>query len=249
VSARTIFHLGRWQASQGVQGAVGEIGVHHGRLFVLLDLLRVPGERSFAVDLFDEQHLNVDRSGEGDLDAFLRNVNRHVGSHLHVAVFSGSSSDLHPSEILEAVGRVRLMSVDGGHTSELTLNDLQIAHEVLTADGLVVVDDFFNYLWPGVMSGVVAYLSKHDGLVPIGLSPNKLYLTRPASATQYREALGSAPAGFRSYESELLGQPIAVVQGFSGGMRGVAERAYGAASRAPVVAPLARGLRTHFRAR
>ena len=43
---------------------VAEIGVHHGqRFFIALCLLRRPGERALAIDIFDDQHLNVDNSG------------------------------------------------------------------------------------------------------------------------------------------------------------------------------------------
>ena len=36
-SAEVIAELGRFQAADGVAGSVGEIGVHHGRLFILLN--------------------------------------------------------------------------------------------------------------------------------------------------------------------------------------------------------------------
>ena len=46
-----------WSAAElqdffGVTGHVGEIGVHHGRLFILLCLARNEGERAFAVDVY-----------------------------------------------------------------------------------------------------------------------------------------------------------------------------------------------------
>ena len=62
-SAKVIAALGEYQTAQGIRGAVGEIGVHHGKLLVLLDLIKAKGEISFAVDLFDDQQLNVDQSG------------------------------------------------------------------------------------------------------------------------------------------------------------------------------------------
>src|SRR5215831_3331880 len=50
------------QKAQGVNGPVCEIGVHHGRLFILLHLLTDSGERSVAWDLFERQSENIDQS-------------------------------------------------------------------------------------------------------------------------------------------------------------------------------------------
>src|SRR5690349_15610200 len=62
-SARFIAEIGRIQAERGVKGSVAEIGVHMGRLFILLKLLVSPDERALALDIFAHQQLNVDGSG------------------------------------------------------------------------------------------------------------------------------------------------------------------------------------------
>ena len=54
------------QLSRGIRAAVGEIGVHHGRYFIALALLREKSERAVAIDVFEDQHLNVDYSGSGN---------------------------------------------------------------------------------------------------------------------------------------------------------------------------------------
>ena len=51
------------QRAREVRGSVVEIGVHHGRLFIGMHLLQHPEEKSVAIDLFDDQELNVDNSG------------------------------------------------------------------------------------------------------------------------------------------------------------------------------------------
>ena len=48
-SAKVIAALGEYQTAQGIRGAVGEIGVHHGKLLVLLD-------RSCSLDHADRLH-------------------------------------------------------------------------------------------------------------------------------------------------------------------------------------------------
>ena len=80
-SAAFIADLSRLQAETGITGAVGEIGVHMGRLFILLKLTAIPPERSFAIDIFGDQHKNEDHSGFGDRETFLQNVFRWTGKH------------------------------------------------------------------------------------------------------------------------------------------------------------------------
>ncbi len=52
---------------EAVHGDIAEIGVHHGKLFFIMSAMLRPGETSVAVDLFDDQDKNVDRSGCGSM--------------------------------------------------------------------------------------------------------------------------------------------------------------------------------------
>jgi hypothetical protein len=47
--------------------------VHHGKLWLILDHIATPDEMRFAIDIFDLQDLNTDRSGRGDLERFEQN--------------------------------------------------------------------------------------------------------------------------------------------------------------------------------
>ena len=71
---RLYLQLDHVHESRDVRGALGEIGVYHGKSFVPLALLRRPDERCVAVDCFADQAANVDASGEGDRVAFERNL-------------------------------------------------------------------------------------------------------------------------------------------------------------------------------
>ncbi len=48
-----------------VEGNICEIGVHHGRYMIALSLLRGVHEKSLAIDVFEDQDLNIDKSGLG----------------------------------------------------------------------------------------------------------------------------------------------------------------------------------------
>ena len=71
---RLLLAIDDLQAELGVSGALAEVGVYHGKSFAPLALLRRPGETCVAVDCFDAQEHNVDESGVGSRDAFLRNL-------------------------------------------------------------------------------------------------------------------------------------------------------------------------------
>lgn len=187
----TTCDLAAMQRVSGIQGPVCEIGVHHGRLFILLHLLSADSERSLAVDLFDMQHENVDNSGMGSRDALLRNLCRHGCDLGRIELLAENSLRLTASRIIESCrGRPRLFSIDGGHTAEVTSHDLMLAHEAVCDGGIVILDDYFNPAWPAVSEGACAFMQRHNAdLVPIAITSNKFFFAKgekPAHAYRRR---------------------------------------------------------------
>jgi hypothetical protein len=174
-SAEVMGALLEHQLRAGISGGVAEIGVHHGKAFILLANGLREDERGVAVDVFDDQHLNLDNSGRGDRAAFETNLAAWA-PEADVTVVQSSSLDLEPASATATLGRVRMMSIDGGHTAEITEHDLRLAEASLVEQGVVVLDDVLNAHWLGVVSGLASYLSAGGGLVPFALSENKLYL-------------------------------------------------------------------------
>jgi len=143
-AALTVAALSERQRALGVGGGIAEIGVHHGKLFILLYLLGRAPERAVAIDLFEDQHLNIDLSGSGDLAKFHRNLLRHADD-ARLALHQGNSMDLTGADLVRlAEGPLRFVSVDGGHTAETTAHDLAVADAALAEGGVIVLDDAFN---------------------------------------------------------------------------------------------------------
>ncbi len=191
ISARFIADLADIQHQAGMAGAVGEIGIYRGKLFLVLHLSCSAREKSFAIDVFTDQHLNPDGSGSGvgDKSLFLANVARWGGDVSDIVVMQRSSMDVRPQQILDAVGACRLVSIDGGHTAECTLNDLTLVEGILQERGMVVIDDCFNEDWPDVSIGVAKYMfDPATRLRPFAISPGKLYLARSDDHAFYRQA-------------------------------------------------------------
>jgi hypothetical protein len=141
-----------------------------------------------AIDLFEQQELNVDRSGRGDRERFLDNVRRHAGSETNLKIIAGSSLEVRPEQIRELVGACRFFSVDGGHTEECTVSDLRLADATVSREGVVVIDDYFNPAWPEVSVGVARYMTEAaPGLVPFLMTPNKIFFCREPLSASYRD--------------------------------------------------------------
>ncbi len=208
-AALAIAALSERQHALGVEGSTAEIGVHHGKLFILLYLLSRAPERVVAIDLFEDQHLNVDQSGNGELVTFRRNLERHADS-ARLVLHQGSSLDLAAADLLRlAGGRLRLISVDGGHTAEITAHDLAVADGSLAEGGIIVVDDVFNEQWPGVADGVHRHFSRRPSLMPFAIGANKTYFCRPSHRDVYRAA--AAAAASSTTMPEFLGEPVVVL--------------------------------------
>ena len=195
------------QRTLGIVGGIAEIGVHHGKLFILLYLLGRAPERAIAIDLFEDQHLNVDLSGSGDLAEFCRNLERHAADTTRLVLHQGNSMDLTGAELVRlAEGKLRFISIDGGHTAEITAHDLTVAEAALAESGIIVLDDAFNERWPGVADGVHRHFARQPSLVPFAIGANKTYFCRPSHRDAYREAAAAATSGTTT--TEFLGEPV-----------------------------------------
>ncbi len=211
-SARAIAVLSDIQIETGVHGAVGEIGVHHGKLFIVLYLTRSKDERAFAVDVVGQQELNTDRSGRGDEARFISNLDRHAGGHDAVEIFACDSNALTAEEVTSRAGICRIVSIDGGHTADTTENDLRLCADLLAEGGIAIIDDYFHPLWPDVSCGVARYLmAPGSTLAPFMVTPNKLFLCRPTWAGRYADAMRQRFRWDISKESRMFGADVVVL--------------------------------------
>ena len=207
--------ISRQQTKIGISGGLAEIGIHHGRLFILLHLLGQGSERSAAYDLFEMQDENVDASGLGDKSIFLDNLRRHGCDVERIVVKSRNSLDMTAAEVRADAGPVRLFSVDGGHTADITASDLALAEASLCPGGIVILDDYFNEAWPGVSEGAARYLALGASpLVPVAIGGNKFIFTNSAELAGQVSRRVARVAGQlrRQADQTAFGKPVIVVQ-------------------------------------
>lgn len=195
--------LSQEQGRINVRGGVAEIGVHHGKFFIVLYLVSSANEPAVAIDLFSQQHLNTEASGEGDLEQFKRNLSKYADTS-HLVVHEGDSTQLCSADLLRlGGGTLRLISVDGGHTPEITAHDLGTAEGALCEGGILILDDCFNGMWPGVSEGLHRYFAERRNvipLVPFAIGANKVFFCHEEFADRYSEVLHGMTAKFAEHD-------------------------------------------------
>lgn len=220
LDARLIAALLKYQGENKVEGHLCEIGVHHGRLFLMLALARRNGERALAIDLFEDDAINTDTQHAGRDRALFANA-RRLGIDLsEEETFKTSSLDVKPSDILaRTTGRVRFFSVDGCHLFREVENDLSLAESTLTPDGIIAVDDFFNPNWADVSFATYDFLRQSPKFVPFAIT-SKLFLAAPETAERYKSALSKRGDLGQISNVQILGREVLAAR------QGVIEKGY-----------------------
>jgi methyltransferase family protein len=188
LDARLIVALAAWQTANKIVGGLAEIGVHHGKLFFLLALSRQIGEKSLAIDLFEDDEMNASTRFGGRNRAFSTHAANLNVTLKSTEVLKADSLTLTSDDIMSRVGKVRIFSVDGGHLYHHVAHDLPLAFSILAPGGVIVMDDFCNSEWPEVTSATYDFVRAQEGkIVPAILTRNKLYLAPPDIASAYGE--------------------------------------------------------------
>jgi hypothetical protein len=174
----------------GLTGSVAEIGVHHGRGFVLLCLGLLKGDRAYCVDIFDDQHLNKDHSGRGNRAILENNLKRFGIAVEQVRIDPRSSALVQPSDVMSQVGPIRLFSIDGGHWQDIVASDLALAEQVLAEYGVIALDDFHRAEWPEVSVGYFKWFAgRKRPIVPFAIGFKQLFLCQSDRVDFYQTVL------------------------------------------------------------
>lgn len=205
--------LAQLQSQRGYGGNIAEIGVYHGKYLTGLATTLQQGEKAIAIDVFEEQSENADLIGYDEVgsvgihslteQSFLDNAKRYC-LDADIVTIKRSSLNLRPHDILEHGGNVRFFSIDGGHTTAVLLNDLQLAEATLAPYGLVSIDDILNPQWPGIVTGAVRFFDGPTKLRPVAFITNKLICAFEPFTDFYRKALlGIAPRSIQRRNVEF----------------------------------------------
>ncbi|MCK5625207.1 class I SAM-dependent methyltransferase [Candidatus Pacearchaeota archaeon] len=160
-----------------------EIGVHHGRSAILFGLLAKHKNTSLSVcDIFDNQEANLCKAGKGDLQAFKENYEYWIRNGKNLNIYECKSEELEKYISGKNFG---FFHIDGGHTAKETFNDLELATKHLSKGGVIVLDDAFNYRFPGVAEGLNSFFTLNQDYTPFIIGKNKVILCKKDFYDEY----------------------------------------------------------------
>jgi predicted O-methyltransferase YrrM len=171
------------QSLNGLHGDLLEIGSYHGRSAGVLAASLQPGERLVVCDAFeapvDDPYPTV-CTPERLWSNLVRVVPALDRNAVEIHACWSHQLDL-PAE-----PRFRFAHVDGGHRKEDALYDLRLSAERLLPGGVMAVDDYRHYRYPGVTEAVDTFLYERGEFSVLadlnrrGAIGRKIYLHRQA---------------------------------------------------------------------
>jgi Methyltransferase domain len=204
-TAMIILYLARFQTNEHIYGNMAEIGVHHGKSFLPIYFALGANEIAIAIDVFENQHYNFDKSGRGDREKFLNNIKRYAGDCTRLRIIQKNSLEITVADFIALGGELRLVSIDGSHTEAVTYSDLMLAAGSLRTDGLIFLDDVYNELYPEVVWGLGRFLRARPGYSALAIVPGKVVLCGTEYAGLYSSYLRASFGHWVDYEKCVFG--------------------------------------------
>ncbi|MDP2009238.1 MAG: class I SAM-dependent methyltransferase [Phenylobacterium sp.] len=208
-SAQAISAILTHQMQTPIQGALAEIGTFLGKTFIGLALAAKPGEHVVGLDIFEAD------VGEKLVASLRRVLPGDRASHVRVA--KRDSTTVTPAEWMRLLGSpARFVHIDGDHTYEAVLSDIQLATTFLADGAIVVLDDFMHEWYPDVSEGIIDALRVSKNLFPVAVIPRtgsvmgggtKLVCTTPGAVDDCFRLLQAALPGTTFRDCRIAGKP------------------------------------------
>lgn len=165
------------QQKKGLVGDMLEIGVWHGKSLLLFEKMAKPEEFVDGYDI-ELQH------------ALLDNVKNLSSGRIRLHKVDSATLDEN-SILKERNSKIRLFHVDGYHTYENALSDLTLAVNVISKEGVVILDDFYSPTVPGVTEAFYSLIfsGKSNDFYPFALGGCKVYMCHKSMIGYYRDCL------------------------------------------------------------
>lgn len=186
-------------------GDLAEMGAYLGKSAVLIGAHAQEGETFTVVDLFGSpasDSANATEAGDqyGSLTRrqFEENYLR-VHGELPVVIEDLSSVITERA----ALGKHRFVHVDASHLYEHVTTDIASARELLSDDGVVVLDDFRSEHTPGVAAA--AWGAVAAGLKPFAVTSAKMYATWGDQPLWLKTVAEWAPTSGFLHETQTVG--------------------------------------------
>lgn len=208
-AARAISAILTHQQDRKLVGSLAEIGAFCGKTMVGMALAGNPGERVIGIDIFPD-----------DMAQRLFNTLKMalpVETGAKVQLVKIDSTTLEPIDWMKLLAQpARFVHIDGDHTYNAVLSDLQLAGSYLAAEAVVVIDDFLHDWYPDVTEGVLNGLRVAKNLRPVAVIPRsgslmnggtKLICATPGAVDDYLALMKATFPELKGNSVRIAGHP------------------------------------------
>jgi hypothetical protein len=178
---------------KNLAGDVCEIGVAEGKSAICISNFKRPEDNFYLYDIFSEEQKNI---AEKNLLKFGNCDNIHWRLQ--------DTTEL-KSENLKFERPLRFLHIDGCHEHDAVLNDLVLFSYFMHDDGIILMDDYNDYEFPGVNSATMQFcLSKYNvkNWRVISIGDNKAYLCQKKNQEIYQKSLINFMTSFNSMDNK-----------------------------------------------
>jgi hypothetical protein len=159
-------HVIRRQSELGITGHIAEIGTFEGRFFIAMALGMADGEHALGIDTFNWPNDRL-------LDLFHSHCARLGLARERYTALKANVRDLSIKDIRDALGgqqpaaqasehqKVRFWHIDGDHSREALLADLDLAEATLHPQGMLCLDDMLHPGYPLLIVAVHEWMERH----------------------------------------------------------------------------------------
>jgi len=152
-----LIRLNNFHIENNIYGNILEIGTFLGLSFIPLSLLNKDDEFVICVDTFENyaEKTNVEK-------IFIDQLLDIRGTLDHIVILKTKSNLI--LNTINKFTRYRIISIDGGHSYNDTINDLNLSSDIIHDFGIIIVDDYENDEWPEIRIAVNDFLDKNTHL-------------------------------------------------------------------------------------
>lgn len=163
-----------------MSGDICEIGIAEGKSAISLSNFKYANDNLYLYDIFSEENV---ATVEKNLKKFGRcdNITLRLQDSTKLTV-----------EDIDFKQKLKLLHIDGCHEHEAVLSDLVVFSHFLSDDGIIMVDDYNDYEFPGVNAATIEFcLSKYNykNWRVFAIGDNKAYLCLKSRQKKYQEMM------------------------------------------------------------
>lgn len=181
------------ELQEKVSGDICEVGVAYGKSAITLSNFKKKTDNLYLYDIFPD---HVFERSKKNIEKF--GVNENLIWRIEDTTKMSSADFQKP---------LRLLHIDGCHEHSAVLSDLQFFSGYMCDTGIIVLDDFNDYEYPGVNSAAIEFsLAKynHKNWRVFAIGDNKAYMCQKSYASKYQVLL----AGFLKRALQSMNVPF-----------------------------------------